>query len=445
MWALRPFGPLYCAKAQGKLKTSANNGCKKGFLMARDHFQRLSLNDELHGRPALNLKSPGAVSHFAFIHADAHQARRAIANLCATWQAPLPQDDAQFHRFEGQGLSAKWELHGEFYTFTLARADGANEAFTKPAAQALPDNFLNELPGERLVAIHIAILNEAEDIRPQDYFGHEDLAGARVTDGLASLYTDFRIGPDGFSRAILHDHAIGPQRLARLLRRFLDIETYRMMALLSFPVARALQAPLSRLEKQLTQMVAKQDHGDEKQLLSDLQSAHREIEEISNTSSFRFAAARAYAALVSKRIADLREERIPGIQRIGTFLERRFSPAMSTCEAAERRLNALAQRFERVGNLMRTRVDIELEAQNQGLLSSLEASSRRQLRLQQTVEGLSVVAISYYSLAILGKLFEGAEALHWITNPKLAEAIAAPFIIGIVWYLIRRLRAHLLQ
>lgn len=411
--------------------------------MANDHPLRLALNDELHGRPALAVSSPAAVSHFAFTGADPAAARAQLAKLCRRFGALAPADDASFHRFEADGLSVKWELHGEFYTFTVSTPGAAAQAFNAPAAARLPAGFLASLPGERLVALNIAILKGKARPDLARLFGHDDLAGSRVTGGSATVFMDFRIGTDGFSRALLHDHSLGPARLSRLVRRIVEIETYRMMALLSFPVARQLQSPLTRLEKRLTALVSAERKGEEQALLAELQSAHREIEEISNASNFRFAAARAYSALVKKRISELREERIEGLQRIETFLERRFAPAMSTCEAAERRLNALAGRFERAGNLLRTRVDIALEAQNQSLLASMEASSRRQLRLQQTVEGLSVVAISYYGLNILSKVLEGAEALHWLPDPRIAEAIAAPFLVAAVWLLIRRLRAHL--
>ena len=127
-------------------------------------------------------------------------------------------------------------------------------------------------------------------------------------------------------------------------------------------------------------------------------------------------------------------------QRLGVFLDRRFSPALATCAAVADRIAGLALRSERASNLLRTRVDIALEGQNQQLLRSMEASSRQQLTLQQTVEGLSVVAISYYAISIFAKLVEeSAPYLPWM-NGELAKLASIPVILVGVWLGLRRLR-----
>jgi uncharacterized membrane-anchored protein len=175
-------------------------------------------------------------------------------------------------------------------------------------------------------------------------------------------------------------------------------------------------------------------------LLNQLSGIARDVEDMSNRSSYRFAASRAYANLVNKRLAEMNEERMLSYQRLGVFLERRFSPAMTTCNAVSERINGLASRCERASNLLRTRVDIALEGQNQKLLRSMETRARQQLLLQQTVEGLSVVAISYYSIAIAGKLIEHlAHYFPWL-NEKLASLLSIPIIILVVWGLISRIR-----
>ena len=84
---------------------------------------------------------------------------------------------------------------------------------------------------------------------------------------------------------------------------------------------------------------------------------------------------------------------------------------MAFCESVDRRLAAAAERIDRASNLLRTRVEIEREAQNQLLLGAMNRRAKLQLRLQQTVEGLSVVAISYYAIAVLGYVFKGMETL----------------------------------
>ena len=87
-----------------------------------------------------------------------------------------------------------------------------------------------------------------------------------------------------------------------------------------------------------------------------------------------------------------------------------------------------------------------LEAQNQQVLKSMEKRSVQQLRLQETVEGLSVVAISYYLIGILSKLIEGIGSYaHAETTGKLISIIIIPVVVFLVWYGIRRLRKHILS
>ena len=170
----------------------------------------------------------------------------------------------------------------------------------------------------------------------------------------------------------------------------------------------------------------------------------RDVEEISSRTSYRYAAARAYAALVDKRIMELGEQKVMSFQRIGVFLDRRFGPVMATCTATAERLRSLAERSERASNLLRTRVDIALEAQNQQLLKSMEKRGHQQLRLQETIEGLSVVAISYYLLGIVSKLLEGLGGYAQF-DAKLLSLISIPVVVALVWYGVRRLRRRILK
>jgi uncharacterized membrane-anchored protein len=423
--------------------------------MATDHPLRLALNDEVHGRPALPMPEPAKISHFAFTETQPGSARQAITDLCRRLGAQEPNPEIGHHTIIAHDLAIKWEQHGEFYTLTIAEAGPADQAFNAPAAANLPTGWLATLPGQRLVALNIGVRKgSGERFNVEKLFGHGDLAGSFVNDGMAMIWMDFRIGADGFSRAFILDKGLGPQRIGRLVRRLVEIETYRMMALLTFPVARALQPKLTRLETMLTSAMGEAPSADgadstplsESELLARIQSASREIEETLNVSNFRFAAARAYWTLVNKRIAELGEQRIGSLQPIEVFLDRRLGPAMNTCEAVERRLSALAERSERASNLLRTRVDIALEAQNQSLLRSMEQNARRQLRLQQTVEGLSVVAISYYLVSMLAYVFKGLEeARIWPLHAPVVTAIAAPLVVAAVWLAMRRLRQHLMQ
>ena len=412
----------------------------------QDHELRHLLNDEIHGRPGLAVIAPARITHLAFTLAPGEgDPLQQVSKLCDAFGVKPPQDGARHHSAELASVLFKYERHGEFYRISVT---AQNTRGKQEAISLLPMGWIDELPGKRLVAIHTEIMSK--DMKApttaflKKYFGHDDLAGSQVSHGRATIWTDFKIGNEGYTRMLVHDHGLTPLSLGRVSRRIHEIETYRMMALLAFPLAQGLQARLGPLEKSLAQtvedMLSAQNVEDDAALLKRLSITARDVEEISNSSSFRFAAARAYTALVTKRVAELDEERVVNSQRIGVFLDRRFSPAMNTCLAVADRISDLAKRSERASNLLRTRVDIALEGQNQQLLRSMESRARQQLMLQETVEGISVVAISYYLIGIVSKFVGSLGQQFGTPDFKVADWILVPLVVLAVWLGVRHIK-----
>ena len=414
-----------------------------------DHELRLTLNDEVHGRPGLPVNAPARVTHLAFTLSDTDTSPILhVAKLCAELGLRQPAANAIHHAVEiGNGLF-KFERHGEFYRISVT-LEGKN--LVKEAIANLSEKWISDLPGKRLVAIHTHIF--AKSAREPTFaeltaiFGNQEIACSGVNQNKATVWTDFRIGADGFTRILIQDHGMSSMRLGRLTRRLHELETYRMMALLGLPLARQMQRELGPLEQALSStivsMVTANDPSEDRKLLGRLINIARDVEDLSNRSNYRFSAARAYADLVSKRVAELGELRVMSYQRLGVFLDRRFSPAMATCTAVAERINGLAARSERASNLLRTRVDIMLETQNQQLLRSVDNNARRQLLLQQTVEGLSVVAISYYAIAITAKVLDGISQYVPRIDTKLVELISIPAIVASVAFAIWRVHVRL--
>ncbi len=414
-----------------------------------DHELRQVLNDEIHGRPGLAVVAPARITHLAFtLTKDDSDPLLQVTKLCDAHGVKPPLENARHHSAEFATGLFKYERHGEFYRISVT---AQNTRKKQEAIALLPLGWIDELPGKRLVAIHTEVMSK--DMKPpsaaflKKYFGHEDLAGSRVSHGRATVWTDFKIGNDGYTRILVQDHGLMPLSLGRVSRRIHEIETYRMMALLAFPLALELQVRLGTLEKSLAEtiegMLSTQGIDEDARLLTRLSTTARDVEDISNRSSFRFAAARAYSALVTKRLVELGEERTVNCQRIGMFLDRRFSPAMTTCFAVAERIADLARRSERASNLLRTRVDIALEGQNQQLLRSMEARTRQQLMLQETVEGISVVAISYYLFNIVSIFANGAAKHFFGDGIAFPDWSLVPAILLLVWWGIRRLKRRI--
>ncbi|MEO0361585.1 MAG: DUF3422 domain-containing protein, partial [Pseudomonadota bacterium] len=247
---------------------------------------------------------------------------------------------------------------------------------------------------------------------------------------------------DGFARiGVVAIHGIGPRRLGRIVQRLLEIESYKSLALRTLPVARRVARRVTELDDGLSGLVGGVAEGadEARATLDALTRLSAEVERLSTETSFRFGAAGAYEAIVNDRIEALREERMAGRQLYSEFMKRRFDPAMRTCRSAERRLDELSDRLARASALLSTRVNVAVEAQNQRLLESMDRRADLQLRLQQTVEGLSVVAISYYALNLVASIVAPVAERSGFDKATATAVLAIP-VIAAVWWSVRRIR-----
>ncbi|MGE0282468.1 MAG: DUF3422 family protein, partial [Rhizobiaceae bacterium] len=151
-------------------------------------------------------------------------------------------------------------------------------------------------------------------------------------------------------------------------------------------------------------------------------------------------ASRAYDGIVQERLDALNETAVPGYNTWRGFLQRRVAPAMRTCRSVEQRQENLSRKLTRATTLLRTWVDVEVEKQNRDLLASMNNRARLQLRLQQTVEGLSVAAVSYYVVGLIGYLAKGTHLFGLELKPEYVTAISVPIVILGVWWAVRRIR-----
>jgi uncharacterized membrane-anchored protein len=362
---------------------------------------------------------------------------------------PAP-DASHYSGTLGRGF-LKWEMHTEFVTYTLF-TDGLDpNPFSGAMVELFPADWLATAPGRVLtsclVRIDTAAPEEFERIAGGlgEWFVPESLAVSRVVDGEAMIAADFRLDARGHGRFfVLARPDIGERRLGRIVQRLLEIETYKCMAMLTLPQARAVARTLSRIDRELTQVVAAMaaETGSEAETLDRLLKISAEIEHLASTTAFRFGAAGAYDAIVNQRIQVLREERIGGRQLFAEFMTRRFDPAMRTCRSAKERLEELSGRAARAANLLRTRVDVANQAQNVGVLKAMDRRAALQLRLQETVEGLSVVAISYYAVSLAEHLFEPLAHEIGMSTGTLLAPLTLPVVL-VVWFLVRRVRKRI--
>ncbi len=427
-------------------------------LLPPDHPERRALTLELHARPFPPVAAPSEAIQIALKPADDRAGDHAshmdhLLALLDRFGAPRPARDAQQHVAEIGRARLKWERHTEFVSYTFYADGPADAPFALPLDSLAPADWLAAAPGAVLSAIRIHIAEvsghaeaEAALMGPvQRHFVRESFVAAHVADGTATVAGDFRLHEDGFSRfAVLAAPDPGSRRLGRIVQRLIEIETYRVLAMLALPMARRLNDRLAGLEAELTdlaQAFSEETRRDDA-MLAELVRLSAALEAHAAETGFRFAASKAYAELVRARIEVLREARAADRQLIAEFMGRRFAPAMRTCEAAERRLERLADRANRLTALLSARVDVAVETQNQALLESMNRRAALQLRLQRAVEGLSVVAISYYAVSLGTYLLAPLEAAIGLSKETLTALLALPVILG-VWASVHRVRKTL--
>ncbi|MHB1667999.1 MAG: DUF3422 family protein [Thiomonas sp.] len=418
-----------------------------------EHVLRQQLHNEIHARPYERLLTPLQISHMAFL-ADAQVQAQAHVHLCRLLEnhhLPLPTEGSSFDVADIGQVRLLWERHGEFTSYTFIRPGLATDEqswFEHCACADISAAWREAIPGALICANHIALLPD----HPGDDWPLHDLSAvldadalvaSEVADGQARVYTDLRIHADGFARFVIVSRAISPRRRGRLAQRLLEIETYRMLSLLALPAAREITPLLGQYEQELAQIMdairSSQPERD-RQTLERLSQLASTVESLYAQHHARFTASNVYYDLVNRRIADLREQQFMGLQTLGQFMDRRLAPAMQTCSHAIRRLQGLSERISRCSNLLRTRVEVQMQQQNRELLASMNRRQYLQLRLQQTVEGLSVAAITYYASSLVGHLFE---AMHrWLhVDAAVAQGWSIPIIALAVWLGLRR--AHL--
>lgn len=408
------------------------------------HALRDRLLAEAHARPSTPIEAPKLVTRIAALSGQdgGEDDRRHMGGLCARLGQEEPEPGMRWWALDAGEWQLRWERHSEFSSWTFLRHPAEN---TETAMDAVPRDWLDSLPGPVLVLTTLRLRRGHHSHPPP--LDRQDTIGARLLDGAATLLTDLRPDAQGMTRfeVVMHqDDAVLTGRLALML---LEIETYRMMALLAFPVAGDAAAQVKEIEAEAGALAARiaDDLGveDDRALLTRLVTLSGRMEALSASTNFRFGAGNAYYDIVLGRIASLREAPIPGLLTIGQFMERRLGPAMRTCATVAERERGTIERIARAGQMLNTRIELVTQAINADLLQSMNRRTLAQLRLQQTVEGLSVAAISYYAFSLLTFPLKAVEKTWPGFDPVLAAGLLAPAMVVAVWFILSRVRRRI--
>jgi uncharacterized membrane-anchored protein len=417
--------------------------------LERFHPQYRDLHAQLLARPFPVVSGQVMVAHRAllFTPAEAGGHRAAVAALADHAGVTATPVEHGFQRLSLGAAELRIERHTEFTGFTLI-APQAGAPFAESAFDHFPAGWLDAIPGRILAAVEIASDQEPiEDAgsakameRVMECFIRERLVGGWVVERTASVWSHFRLDERGATRFLVQGHRLTPGRYGRLLQRLVEIETYRLLAMLSLPFARDLLPQIEGLEAQhlaVVERIGAMDDGDERALLGDITNLSLTTERLQAYCGSRFSLTESYARILSARVRELREEQVPGYQTISEFFDRRLAQALHTCRTADAGLSALSRRLQSTTGLLRTRVEVNLQSQNQRLLASVDRRAAAQLRLQHAVEGLSVVVLTYYLAGLLKIILEGAKAAGAGIEPVFLVSLALPLLAGGVWWTVR--------
>lgn len=419
------------------------------------HPLRDSLYEELHSRPFHLVGTPQQISHLAF-KTQPHEMQRAfelLCDLCRRYSVNLPAPGMAFFQQQFEEFTLRWEHHMEFYSLTLLRAaPPEGEPFQHPVMNLLPSDWLCSLPGKAISAFHITVFEPDFALEQEAlvrWFEGQRLIASRPNDGKAFLCTAFKLHSDGFGRFLIQNRGVSDYQMGGLVQRVIEMETYRLLAQLSLPLAKKISPELSRMDRDLAKMLAEvpglETTEAKRDLLYRLSSLSARLEAFRAETNYRFSATRAYHDLVITRLTNIKEVASEGHMTLADFMTRRLTPGLRTCESVQNWMEDLSRRIERAGDLMRTRVNITLQEQNKVLLAAMNRRGRIQFRLQETVEGLSVAAISYYTVGLLSYVLGGLplDALH-LSKP-VALACLVPVVVICIWKLMHRIKHRLIK
>ncbi len=419
------------------------------------HEDRDWLYDELHSRPFQRISGDVSITHIAVL---ANQQERKVQSeqiqkLLSMLGMEGDAVDQACNIYTSDDLRIRWEQHLEFTSLTITDSRegvASTQPFFTTALDRLPDGWLSRYPGKTVAAFHMRIQNlkgadlpAPDDVRAQ--LDNMQMIGSLPQNGAAQIWTTFRTHGDNFGRFLIFNNSMSKGQMGRMVQRVIEVETYRLLALLGLKEARNLSPVVADMDSRmadLTRRLSTGEKSNDTELLGELINLSADIEAERARTTFRFNASRSYHDVMAARLDELREDEVSGHLTLKEFLIRRLTPAVRGCETMHNRLDDLSRRVNRASDMMRTRVEMAIQNQNQQLLSSMDRRSRIQLAMQHTVEGLSVAAISYYAVGLVKYLIDAAVTAGAPIDKEISTGVSVPLVIGTVWFITRKIHSR---
>lgn len=405
-----------------------------------------STYDELHARPFVDISSPARVfSVTVFFDSDTGQQLRNLCRLAERFGLSAPPADTRSYAGYAPTISLHWSLHTEFARYTVATAPDTRLTADLAAASESPDlDWLDDLDGTLLTASFLILGSGEGSPSTAAAPGGEACIGASLEDAGGWVETDMRLqhaagGGPGYVVYRAGIAGMGPEQVGRVVQRIVEIDTYLALTLLSLPIARHQVPDLDRIGIDLRALVVALGDAElgEDGLLARLEILAADLERLIAISQYRFSASRAYYELVDARLAEFQAPLRRSVEPLRDFVLRRLNPAMATCRAVARRQESLALRVERAAALLRARQEARHQELNRALLARTAKNGELQVRLQETVEGLSVWVLTYYVTGLAAYPLKALHGLGYDFDVNIVLGPGIPFVAASIWLALR--------
>lgn len=416
-------------------------------LLPKKHVLFKELGDEIHSRRFPQIQGNVTLSQITVLHSGTSKKAQIkhLQKLSDIYGVIQPNENISCYYQDLGDLDIRWEYHTEFSTYNFIRFNQDEAPFQCSAWSILPTLWCNNIPGELISATHIDIQKQLPSKASiQQMFAGHAVAASFIGEQKAQVLASFRRASDDFERILVINYELSKGQTGRLLRCLLELSSYRTVALLSLPVSKTLLPSIAEMEKNLANITDKlskvNKQKQQKMLLNELSSLSAKLESLIADNQFRFDATEAYFEIVSNRLNELNEQNVSGATSLNDFLRRRLNPAVKTGLSIKQRMLNMSTRVEKASDLLRTKISLDLEEQNQGLLKALNRRSHIQLRLHQLVESVSMIAISYYVIQMISYMLVLPSSWLEIISKEQVIAISVPIITTIVWYTLHKLK-----
>jgi uncharacterized membrane-anchored protein len=412
---------------------------------------------KLHERPHVPLadwlRAPAHVHYKAFRMADPPAQRRLSREefqSCLT-ALGVPQDSIMLRETFGYGVKETdngerliliWQAHTEYYNYQIWYLPNSAVAF----GPVMFPNYKFPLQPLGTEVCRLDILLSSEPLPTHDQMRSmlpgPVLYGSRILDEQTSLVTSFT--PDEFDRE-RYWVALGPthvqaSRLKEIVDAIVRIETYYHLLLMQKPLFSTAIDQVYKFEqvhlKQREVISGHIAHADSQTLQRWLNSLTQDLlktNRIAGKLHFELSASVPYDKIVHTTLASLTEKPLDAYRPVSDYVLSGITGVAEGYQQLLRRIDTLRAGFEGIISIIRARVDLILEGQNLALLQSVDKTTKSQVLLQHTVEGLSVIVIAYYVAGLGGSLFKGFQEMGWLSNANLVSAIFVPIAIGLAF------------